>query len=166
MTLTVTGVGVERTSRIILLASLAFNLFFLGAVGAIAVRHYSRHPPGVVVLAPSRTAAERIDRLAATLPFADAEKLRSEFRANQAALETAHADYRKAQETIRTALRAEPFDVDALRSAMAQARAAKQSLDVALQEVVAAAAAQMSPAGRVKLSEWSPAPHATAEPNR
>ena len=49
---------------------------------------------------------------------------------------------------------------------MAQARTAKQSLDVALQDVVATAAEQMSPAGRVRLSEWSPAPHATAQPNR
>lgn len=165
MTTTFAGPGAERASRIILLGSLAFNLFFFGVVSAVAVRHYWAHPARSAAFAPARTAAERIDRLAATLPLEDAEKLRTEFRAKAAALETAHAAFRKAQEAIRAALRAEPFEVAPLRSAMAEARAARQSLDVAVQDVIAEAAARMSPAGRIKLAEWTPPPHGPGEPN-
>ena len=149
----------DRTSRIVLLASLALNLFFLGVMSAGAVRHYWPHPPRHLAIEPSRSAAERIDRLAATLPPEDAEKLRAEFRRSEATLEAAHVAYRRAQEAIRTALRADPFDVAALRSAMLESRTARQSLDVAVQDIIASTAAEMSPAGRSKIAEWAPPVH-------
>jgi len=154
----------DRTSRVILLTSLALNLFFLGLISAGPVRHLF-HPHQRVVIEPRRSAAERIDRLASTLPTEDADKLRAAFRTKDRMLETAHATYRKAQESMRSTLRAEPFDVSALRSAMTEVRAARQSLDAALQDVIATAATEMSPAGRSKLAEWTPPVHNAGGPS-
>ena len=154
----------DRTSRVILLTSLALNLFFLGLISAGPVRHLF-HPHQRVVIEPRRSAAERIDRLASTLPTEDADKLRAAFRTKDRMLESAHSAYRKAQESMRSTLRAEPFDVSALRSAMAEVRAARQSLDAALQDVIATAAAEMSPAGRSKLAEWTPPVHNAGAPS-
>ena len=164
MTTTLAGPGPVRMSRVILLGSLAFNLFFLGVVSAVVVRHYWVHAPRPVALAPARTAAERIDRLAASLPPDDAEKLRAQFAANEGPVEAAHAAYRKAQEASRAALRAEPVEAPPLPAAMADARAARQSLDLALEDVIVKAATQMSPAGRKALAEWTPPAHGRAEP--
>ena len=154
----------DRTSRVILLISLALNLFFLGLISAGPVRHLF-HPHQRAVIEPRRGAAERIDRLASTLPTEDADKLRAAFRTKDRTLESAHAAYRKAQESMRGILRAEPFDVSALRSAMTEVRAARQSLDAALQDVIATAAIEMSPAGRSKLAEWTPPMHNAGAPS-
>ena len=139
-----------RWSRWILFVSLALNLFFIGAWAAFAWRHYAweRHRPW--------TPATRIERLAAALPAADADKLRSEFRAHQENIEAAITAYRQAQRGMREALRAEPFNADALRSAMAAARNARDKLDEALQDVIASAGAAMTPEGRRSLADWTP----------
>lgn len=153
---------VARTSRWLLLVSLALNLFFVGVAGALVARNYLSAPtPSAPV---DRSVAARIDRLAATLPPADGEKLRNEFRARSATVEPVRDAYRHAQDAARAILRTEPFDAGALRAAMAQTRAARQVLDEAVNGVVAAAAAQMSPAGRAKLADWPPGPR--AESNR
>jgi uncharacterized membrane protein len=137
-------------SRRILLVSLALNLFFVGAWAALAWRHYSERQHG------AWTPAMRIERLAAALPAGDAEKIRAEFRAHMGAIEAATAAFREAQHRMRDALRAEPFNPDALRAAMADARAARGKLDEALQNVIATASAGMTPEGRRKLADWTP----------
>jgi uncharacterized membrane protein len=133
-----------------LFISLALNLFFIGAWAAFAWRHYAweRHRPW--------TPATRIERLASALPAGDADKLRSEFRSRQGNIDAAVTAYREAQRGMREALRAEPFNADALRSAMAQARAARGKLDEALQDVIASAGAAMTPQGRRSLADWTP----------
>jgi uncharacterized membrane protein len=134
--------------RWLLLCSLALNLFFIG--GAIAM----------VVRAPAptydRNVFVRVDRLAATLPPADGDKLRSEINAHHAAIEDAQTKYRAAQDAIRQTLRQDPLDVAAMRAAMTQTRAARQNFDQTIQGVVASAAAQMSLAGRNALADWPP----------
>ena len=139
-----------RWSRWILFVSLALNLFFIGAWAAFAWRHYAweRHRPW--------SPATRIERLAAALPAGDAEKLRSEFRTHQGNIEAAVTRYRQAQRGTREALHAEPFNGDALRSAMAEARNARGKLDEALQDVIASAGATMTPEGRRSLADWTP----------
>jgi uncharacterized membrane protein len=164
MAIASTPLGGDRTSRVILLISLALNLFFLGLISAGPVKHLI-HPHQRTVIEPSRSAAERIDRLASTLPTDDADKLRAAFHTNERTLESAHAAYRKAQGAMRSTLRAQPFDVSALRSAMTDVRAARQSLDVVLQDVIATAAAEMSPAGRNKLADWTPPVHNAGAPS-
>ena len=139
-----------RWSRWILFASLALNLFFVGAWAAFAWRHYAweRHGPW--------NPATRIERLAASLPPGDGERLRGEFRAHQRNIEAAITVYRQAQRRMREALRAEPFNAEALRAAMAEARTARGKLDEALQGVIAAAGAAMTPEGRRSLADWTP----------
>lgn len=140
--------------RILLLVSLALNLFFIGVVGALVIRHYIAPIPGPAVI--DRTAAGRIDRLAATLPGDDAHILREAFRTNSASVEAAQSAYRQAKDVVREALRTEPFDAGRLRVAMGQTRAARQKFDESLQNLLALAAAQMSAAGRNKLADWPP----------
>src|SRR5437763_89064 len=59
-----------------LTGSLALNLFFIGAAGALANRHDLQPAPAQTER--PHAAAARIDRLAATLPSTDADTLRSQ----------------------------------------------------------------------------------------
>jgi len=147
----------------LLLVSLSLNLFFLGVFAAYGVRHYFSAPSAPNVI--DRSPAARIERLAATLPSADADKLRSEFRNRQAAVEVARENYRGAQDVVRRILRAEPFDPTAMRAAMTDTRAARQALDQSLQGVIVAASEQMSVAGRNKLADW-PSSRSASDPKR
>ena len=137
------------SSRWLLLGSLALNLFFIGIAIALAVR------------APAprtwdRDVFVRTERLAATLPPADAEILRGEIKTNRGTIERLQDQYSTARETIRSTLRQDTFDPDAMRAAMAQTRAARQAFDQTIQGVFAGAAARMSPAGRKALADWPP----------
>ena len=154
MTTITMGSGL-RTSRWLLLASLTLNLFFVGTVGALALRHFVAPVP----FGPDRprTAAARVERLAATLPAADAAKLRSAFQARTAAAEAGRDTLNRAIEGIQAALRAQPFDVARLRDAMSQARAARTLYEETMQDILVNAAIAMSPEGRSHLANW-PAP--------
>jgi uncharacterized membrane protein len=142
--------AVERgASRWLLLGSLALNLFFVGIAIAMAVR----------APAPSywdRNVFVRIERLAATLPPADADTLRGEVNANRAPIDSAQTAYHTAQDHIREVLRQEPFDVEALRAAMAKTRTARLTSDQTVQDVFAVIAAKISPAGRQAMAIWPP----------
>jgi uncharacterized membrane protein len=137
------------SSRWLLLGSLALNLFFVGVAVAMAIR---------APAAPSwdRNVFVRFERVAATLPPADADLLRSQIKTDRTTIETAQAKYRASQETIRDTLRREPFDVEATRAAMAQTRAARQAYDQAIHNTVAVAAPQMSSVGRQAVANWPP----------
>jgi uncharacterized membrane protein len=142
--------AVERgASRWLLLGSLALNLFFVGIAIAMVVR----------APAPSywdRNVFVRIERLAATLPPADADTLRGEVNANRVPIETAQTAYHTAQDHIREVLRQEPFDVEAIRAAMAKTRTARLTSDQTVQDVFAVIAAKISPAGRQAMANWPP----------
>jgi uncharacterized membrane protein len=142
----------DRSTRWWLIGSLALNLLFIGTIGALAVRH-AVAPPQQAPERP-RTAAARIERLAAPLPAADAEKLRAAFRAREAAAEGGREGLNRVFERIQSAMRAEPFDAAQLRAAFAEARAARPVYEQAMQDIIASAAAGMSREGRTKLSEW------------
>lgn len=139
----------QGSGRWLLLGSLALNLFFVGVAVAMAVRS----PP-----APTwdRNVFVRVERIAATLPPADAGLLRGQIAANRAAIEDAQTNYRTAQDAIRGTLRHEPFDAAEMRAAMAKTRTARQTFDQTIQGVFAGVAAQMSPAGRHALADWPP----------
>jgi len=110
------------SSRWLLLSSLALNLFFVGVAIAMAVR----------APAPSywdRNVFVRVERLAATLPPADAEILRGQINARRDAIADAQIAYHTAQDHIHEVLRQEPFDAEAMRAAMAKTRAARQTFD-------------------------------------
>jgi uncharacterized membrane protein len=137
------------SSRWLLLGSLALNLFFIGAALAVAVR-------APATPAWDRNVFVRVERIAATLPPTDAELLRGQINANRQLIEDSQTQYHTAQGQIRATLRHEPFDVEAMRAAMAKTRAARQSFDQVIQGVFAFSASQMSPAGRSALADWPP----------
>jgi len=137
------------SSRWLLLASLALNLFFVGIALAMVVRAPapSYWDPNVFV---------RVERLAATLPPADAEILRKQIDANRAAIEDAQTKYHSARQHIHEVLRQEPFDVGAMRAATAQTRTARLNFDQTVQGVFADIAAKITPGGRQALANWPP----------
>ena len=145
----------DRSSRWLLVGSLALNLFFIGTLGALAVRHYVLPTQPAATERP-RTAAARIDRLAAPLPAADAEKLRAAFRAREAPAESARDTLNRAFERMQAALRAQPFDPAQLRTALADVRMARPAYEQVMQEIYLAGASAMSPEGRIKLADWPP----------
>ena len=136
------------SSRWLLLGSLALNLFFAGVAAAMFI-----HAP-----APTwdRNVFVRVERVAATLPPADADLLRSRINANYAAIDDAQNAYQTARDLIRATLRQDPFDGEAMRTAMAKTRAARQTFDQTIQGVFAGVAPQMSSAGRHALADWPP----------
>jgi len=151
-------------ARWLLLGSLALNLFFVGAAGAVAYR-YTGPAPLENVSRIEHSLASRLDRIAASLPVTDAKIMRSELRAEEVKVATAQADLRLSQDEVRNSLRAEPFDPDAVRTAMADNRAARENFDVILHDMIASAAVRMSVVGRNKLAEW-PAARENARPLR
>jgi uncharacterized membrane protein len=134
-------------SRWLLLVSLALNLFFVGIAGSMAMRQWLEKPI-------DRSDAARFERIAATLPSGDADHLRAQFAAQRTSIEAGRQAIGQKQDGIRAALRAEPFDAEALKAAMAESRAARESFYQMLQGVFSTAASQMSPAGRNKLADW------------
>ncbi|MFZ1920608.1 MAG: periplasmic heavy metal sensor [Xanthobacteraceae bacterium] len=139
--------------RLLLLGSLALNLFFVGAAGAVAIR-YSGPEPLATVARIDHSLAGRIDHIAAKLPPGDGELLRGQLRSEAIKVAAAQADLRLAQEDVRKSLRAQPFDADAMRAAMAESRTAHDNADRIIHDVIAATAAKMSVVGRVKLADW------------
>jgi uncharacterized membrane protein len=155
--------GEAQGSRWFVLASLALNLFFIGTAGALVVRHYTA--PVTAPTTIDRSAAGRIERIATTLPSADAEIMRDEYRAKAATLDAARSEFENVVDDIRQTFRAEPYNLEATRAATASARVARQRFEELLQGVIASSAAKMSRAGRLKLSEFGP-PRTTPATNR
>jgi uncharacterized membrane protein len=144
--------GSDESSRWLLLASLALNLFFIGVGGALLLQAYAFDPPAPPA-GSNRSIAGRIERIAATLPREDAEKLRAGYQARRDEIDGARAAYRDRQDAMRAVLRAEPFDLEALRTAMSEMRAARQNFDRRIHDFFAQQASQMSAAGRQKLAD-------------
>jgi uncharacterized membrane protein len=151
-------------ARWLLLGSLALNLLFVGAAGAVAFR-YSSPVPLTTVTRIDHGLANRFDRLAASLPPADADIMHAQLRAEAEKVASAQADLRLSQDDVRKALRAQPFDAAAMQSAMAANRTARQNFDQVLHDLIAASAANMSVMGRAKLADW-PAQRDNARPLR
>jgi uncharacterized membrane protein len=147
---------IEGAARVrwLLLTSLALNVCFVGAAGAVAFR-YTGAVPLTTVTRINHSVTGRLNQIAATLPSTDAQLMRSELRADAVKVARAQADFRLSREELRSSLRAEPFDADAMRAAMAANRAARENFDRVLHDVIASAAAKMSVVGRNKLADWS-----------
>jgi uncharacterized membrane protein len=150
--MTMTMTMPDRSSRWLLIGSLALNLFFIGTIVSLAARSYVAQQPAATER--PRTAAARIERLAAPLPAADAETLRGAFRARADAAEGARDALNKAYERAQASLRADPFEPAALRAALAEARAARPAYDQIMQDILLTGAAAMSSEGRHKLADW------------
>lgn len=140
-------------TRYLLLGSLALNLFFVGAGGAVALQHSSL-PPLQPVVGIRNSMAQRLDAVIASLPADDARIMRAELNADAARLARAQTDLRLSREMVRDKLRAEPYDPVAMRAAMAQTSAARDRFFQVLHDAVASATAKMSMAGRQTLADW------------
>jgi uncharacterized membrane protein len=150
--------------RWLLLGSVVLNLFFVGAAGAVALR-YSSPVPLTAVAHIDHSLAGRFNRIAASLPPADAQIMRTQLRHEAQKVASAQADLRLSQDDVRKSLRADPFDPDAMRQAMAENRSARENFDQVLHDMIATAASQMSIVGRTKLADW-PAERDNARPLR
>jgi uncharacterized membrane protein len=139
----------------LLLGSLALNIAFVGAAGAVAYR-YSTPAPLANVSRIEHSLPIRLNQIAARLPATDAQLIRDELRAEEEKIAVAQADLRLSQEEVRNSLRADPFDARAMRTAMANSRAARENFDQVLHDMIATAAAKMSPVGRTRLADWRP----------
>lgn len=146
----------ERRSKRFMLISVALNLFFVGVAGTLLVRSYFA-PPSVVTVTIDRGAGARMERIAATLPPADADIMRAAYRDNATTLDAARDDFEDAVGAIKQSFRTEPYDIEATRKAMADTRVKQQRFIALLHDAISAAAGKMSPAGRAKLAEYSSA---------
>ncbi|MGA9951582.1 MAG: periplasmic heavy metal sensor [Xanthobacteraceae bacterium] len=144
----------------LLLGSLALNLFFVGAAGAVAYR-YTGPVPLTQVTRIDHNLVGRLDRVADSLPPADGDVMREQLREDAVKISTAQADLRLSQDDVRRSLRAEPFDAEAMRNAMTENHAAHERFDQVIHDMLAAAAGKMSVVGRNKLADW-PAQRANA----
>lgn len=140
--------GNSRGWRRALLVSIALNLFLAALVGA----HLARKGWG----AEEDLNKPHIERMAATLPAADAAKLRAQFQADEAIITPARAAYRAARDKVGAAFLAEPFDPAAADRALKELREVRFTLEIALHQALTKAAQQMSPAGRAKIATWTP----------
>jgi uncharacterized membrane protein len=116
--------------------------------------HRAGEVPLTKVTSINRNAADRLGRLAATLPPDDAQIMRAEIGADAVKVATAQADLRLAREEVRNSLRAEPFDANALHAALQENHIALANFDAVLHDVIATAAARMSVEGRNRLADW------------
>jgi uncharacterized membrane protein len=147
---------VQRSTyaRWLLPASLALNICFVGAASAVAYRYTGDVPLPVVDLI-TRSAWDRLDRVAAALPANDAQIMRAQVRAEEVRVAAAQADLRLAQEEARNSMRAEPFNIDAMRMAMAQVQIARENYHTVLHDVFESAAPKLSVVGRNMLANLS-----------
>jgi uncharacterized membrane protein len=133
-------------TRWLLIGSLALNLFFIGIAVAMMVR----------TPAPrwDRNIFVRVERMAATLPQADAAVVRNAMKTHHDAIDSAQTGYLTARNAIRDALREEPFKVEDIRAAMARSRAARQHYDQIVHGVFADIAQQVSAEARQGMADW------------
>ncbi len=128
-----------------LLLSVAINLF----LGGMLVSRLRPHQGG------AEPRIERIiERMAASLPDADARTLRQVYGTHQVQFDQAVADLQRSRDEVRNAMGANPFDQQALQSAFARQRQRRQAVHEAIHGVLTEAASQLSPEGRHKLGEW------------
>ncbi len=162
MTMSLAPAAMTRgSSRWLLLGSLALNLFFIGIAVAMAIRPAPAPPPSTW----DPDVFVRMERIAATLPADDTAILRAQINVDRSGLAAAQSAWQGDRVKIREVLRQEPFDPAALRSAMTQTRADRQSYDDIVQNLFAQAASKMSREGRLVLANW-PANRKSSTPAR
>lgn len=132
----------------VLTASLALNVF-LATVLVVVYNPHRPPPPGITQIA---------ERIAETLPPADAVILREIVAARGPAIETGNRLLRSFPDRVRAELGKDDFDPESLRPLFSDFAAVHQRMDEALAALVIEAATRMSPVGRAAISRWRP-PH-------
>ncbi|WP_162136936.1 periplasmic heavy metal sensor [Magnetospirillum molischianum] len=132
----------------VLTASLALNVF-LGTVLVVVYRPNHPPPPGITEIA---------ERIAVTLPSADAAILREVVAVRAPEIESGHRTLRAFPDQVRAVLGMSDFEPGALRQLFTEFSAARQRMDDALAALVIEAATRMSHEGRAAISRWNPPP--------
>jgi len=134
--------------RIVLIGSLALNVF----LGTVLVVH--RPPPPNGPPSPARIA----EKIAETLPPADAAALREAVARHQAEIEAGFRIFHATPDRVRAALADPAFDPEALRPIFEEGRAGHDRTDQAIADLVIEATRAMSAEGRATLARWRPPP--------
>lgn len=141
--------------RWVLPVSLLLNVFLAGVVAALALPmafgppRPPHGPPDPMHMA---------ERMAETLPPADAELLRKAFAARAGMIRDSKATMDAFPDRLRAAMGAEPFAIDTLAAVFADGRAARTEMEDAMSAAVLDAVGRMSPEGRHRLAMWQPGP--------
>lgn len=136
--------------RWLLPASFALNVFLGVALAAHAFRPGFGPPP------PPPKPDKLMERIAETLPPADAAILRSAFEQQRSRLDRFRDHRDDFPDRIRAALQADHFDAETLRRLLAEGRIRRDEFETALETLLVDAASVMSPEGRRKLADWRP----------
>ncbi|SEH54492.1 periplasmic heavy metal sensor [Magnetospirillum fulvum] len=136
------------STKWVLTASLALNVF----LATVLVVVYSPHRP------PLPDVARIAERIAETLPAADAAILREIVALRAPEIDLSNHVARSVPDRVRAELGKEEFDPNALRPLFAEFAASHQRMDEALAGLVIEAATRMSPEGRAALARWRPPP--------
>lgn len=129
--------------RLLALVSLGLNLF----LGAMLVSAYLHQEPARGLPMPDRL----VERVAADLPAADAERLRRAFTAQRAPFAALDEEYRQATLRVRAAAAREPFDGEELRTRMDAARAVRRRIGDLIQETMLSLMPELSLSARERL---------------
>ncbi|MFO0997330.1 MAG: periplasmic heavy metal sensor [Alphaproteobacteria bacterium] len=132
--------------KYVLAVSLAVNAALGGVLVAWSVE--SGHRPKEFRIEAT------MERVAAGLPKADGEKLMAVVHANEEELLARRTVLHAAQDAVRAAIAAEPFDPAVLTQAFEHSRAARQAMGEAVENIIVSAAPTMSAEGRKRLSDW------------
>lgn len=135
--------------RWLLPASLAVNAF----LGGLMVSQW-RKPD----IPPPPRPERMIEEMAETLPTADAAILRQSFAARAAKAEHRSRNPEEMFLKISAALKAEPFDPQALAAIFRDGRKTRDAIDDSIEGALVDAATKMSAEGRHKLADWHPRP--------
>lgn len=161
--------------RWLLPVSILINLFLAGAVVALALPMLSGPPPRPPFGAhgptgpggprgpdgPDRPGKPHgplamVERMAESLPPADAAILREAVASRSEAMQAADKEMRSFPDRLRDALDNEPFQIDVLKSVFTEGRAARMAMEDALSTSIVEATQRMSAEGRHRLADWRP----------
>jgi len=145
----VTSPARSRLLVIVLVASLAVNLFVASRLVAHAVMGRFEPPPELAL-------PHLVEALAGRLPAPDAVLVRRVFGAHAAEISERARAVGRAHDHVHAALDKEPFDQADLGAALDEMRDAEIGLHGVVQATIAEIAPQLSPAARHSLAAWAP----------
>jgi uncharacterized membrane protein len=139
-----------RWSNVLLLVSLALNIFLVAYIGG---QWAGSHKTGLLRLGPHRL----VERLAKRLPTADAALLRNAYHSREAAITAVNKDYAEAIRHVLKVMAKPQLDPSALRKAVATVREHRRRMDDLVADMLLAAIEKMPPETRAALAK-SPSP--------
>lgn len=140
----------RRWLRVVLIASVAFNLLVIGAAGAAMYRIH-QHAPTLT------NGSTNLLAYTSTLPEPRRKELWSAMREEHRRLRPLRDDARSARLEWRQALAAEPFDAQRFDKAQVRVFDAENKARAEAQRLFAVLAGKLTAAERVSFLDWQPA---------